>query len=100
MKNAQMQDDDALCIVCREGITNPICPECMAEQVRGWHPDIGPYLAVPAATGTVRCLFCGKRMSICAHCYASDIEDLVGGKRPKLAEEFREIFGLRKEAQV
>jgi hypothetical protein len=98
MKKAQMQNDDALCIVCREGITNPICPECLAKEMKHVK-GISPYLFTPGSEWTdeseVRCLFCGKGMSICAHCYSSDIDNLIGKKKPKLQEEFRELFGLR-----
>ncbi len=76
MKNAQILD--AKCIVCREGITNPICPECLAKEIGYWRPELKTSLAMPAASAeSVRCMFCGKGMTICAHCYSKDIYDLI-----------------------
>ncbi len=98
MKNAQMLD--AKCIVCREGITNPICPECLAKEIGYWRPELKTSLATPAASAeSVRCMFCGKGMSICAHCYSRDIYDLIEEEFPWLAEEFIERFnfGLKEE---
>ncbi len=100
MKTAQIQPEEAKCIVCQEVITNPICPECMKKQIRGWHPSLGKSLVVPKSETGVRCLFCGKYMGVCAHCYSEEVDDLIGRKRPKLQEEFRELFGLRREAQI
>ena len=98
MKNAQILD--AKCIVCREGITNPICPGCLAKEIGYWRPELKTSLATPAASAeSVRCMFCGKGMSICAHCYSRDIYDLIKEEFPWLAEEFIERFdfGLKKE---
>ncbi|MBW2982455.1 hypothetical protein KY343_06255 [Candidatus Woesearchaeota archaeon] len=98
MKNAQISD--AKCIICREGITNPICPECLAKEIKYWRPELETSLAMPeTSTGSVRCVFCGKGMNICAHCYSRDIYDLIKEEFPWLAEEFIERFdfGLREE---
>jgi len=97
MNQAQIQDEDAVCIVCREGITNPICPECLAKEMRYWKPGIG--LATPAhVDGTgVTCMFCGTEFSICAHCYSRDIYEHIRDQYPDLAQEFLDMFGLKEE---
>ena len=93
MKSAQILD--ALCIECREGITNPICPECLAKEIEEWKPWLKPILSAPdkVAEG-VRCMFCGKLMSICAHCYTKDIYDYLIEEEPEIAEEFMDIFNF------
>lgn len=96
MKNAQVLD--AECIICREGITNPICPECLAKEIRSWYPRIR-IMGTPMSYGEVKCLFCGKRMSICAHCYTRDIYEQLKEEDSILAEEFIEVFdfGLKED---
>ena len=102
MKTAQIQNEDAVCVVCREGITNPICPDCLAMEIKNWNnsinlsrPDFGNTLVGEG----VRCIFCGKVMSICAHCYARDVYDSLIEEQPELGEEFIETFdfGLKRE---
>ena len=93
MKNAQIQD--AKCIKCGEGITNPVCPECLAKEIIGWKPNLRSILIMPGEGDGVRCLFCGKWISICAHCYSMDVYDLLGEKYPELAQEFAEHFDLK-----
>jgi hypothetical protein len=98
MKKAQIQDAQALCINCREGITHPICPDCLAREMESWHPEMKTILLTPdmdtdSYVGDgVRCLFCGKAMSICAHCYSMDVYDSLIEGQPALAEEFIERF--------
>ena len=97
MKNAQIED--AKCIICQEGITNPICPECLAKEIGYWKPELKTSLETPVSSGAVRCMFCGKGINICAHCYSRDVYNLVNEDFPWLAEEFIERFdfGLREE---
>ena len=97
MNKAQVQNEDAVCIVCREGITNPICPECLAKEIRHWKPGLSKILLKPAYgyTTDVSCMFCGRYMSICAHCYCTDVYDILLEEAPEVAEEFKDLFGLR-----
>ena len=99
MKKAQIPD--AQCIECREGITNPICPDCLAKEIEAWKPWLKPILSAPGtyvAEG-VRCMFCGRLMSICAHCYTKDLYNYLVEQEPEIAEEFLEIFdfGIKEE---
>lgn len=99
MKQAQIYD--AQCIECREGITNPICPDCRATEIESWRPWLKHILPTPETYvgDGVRCMFCGKLMSICAHCYTKDIYNYLVEEEPEIAEEFMDIFdfGLREE---
>ena len=97
MKQAQIPNENAVCIVCQEGITNPICPECMAKEIKSWKPGLSRILTKPAykyTTGAI-CMFCGREMSICAHCYCRDIYDILVEEEPEVALEFKELFGFR-----
>lgn len=106
MKNVQVQDAQSQCVECGEGITNPICPDCLAAQMASWQPEIGKKLARPETYSEdlyvgegVKCMFCGRTMSICAHCYSRDVYDIVSEQYPELAEDFIDIFNfnLREE---
>lgn len=93
------QNEDAICIECREGITNPICPECLAKEMESWNEEMISILIRPETYvgDGVRCLFCGTPMTICAHCYSRDIYDSI--EDDQMAEEFMEVFnyGLKEE---
>lgn len=103
MKKAQVLEAQNVCVVCEEGITNPICPECLAREIKSWNAKI--WNTVPMVYGDefidggVRCLFCGKSMSICAHCYSREVYDSLTESGLEIAEEFMETFnyGLREE---
>ena len=101
MENAQIRNEDAKCIICQEVITNPICPECLAREIESWEPRVKSILLRPEieVEQGVKCIFCGKWMNICAHCYSKDIYDSLAERDAGLAERFRELFnfGLRKE---
>ncbi|MBR9691972.1 hypothetical protein GOV06_04240 [Candidatus Woesearchaeota archaeon] len=103
MKQAQIQNEDALCIVCREAITNPLCPECLAKEVGEWLryriPSLAGEFTWPRYETGVKCIKCGSHMGICAHCYLKDIYDSMWEITPMLAAEFLETFdfGLRRE---
>ena len=104
----QMQGISAIesCIECEEVITNPICPDCLAGRMREWVAELDPKLVSEITgfnmSGPTKCLFCGKGMSICAHCYSRDIYEQLKGRNSKVAEEFlaRFDFDLRREMLV
>ena len=91
------------CVVCEEVITNPICPDCLARQMKSWLSEVEPELASSIDGGYVpgetNCLFCGNDMGICAHCYSKDVYEQISLANKKLAKEFmaRFDFQLRKE---
>lgn len=100
MENAQIQSGNTKCIECGEGITNPICPDCLAKEMICWNPDLDKILVTPSSDdGDVKCIICGSRMSICAHCYSRDVHDFIAENDPDKREEFIDTFnyGLREE---
>jgi len=96
MKEAQIQD--AVCIECREGITNPICPDCLADSIKAWLRDKVPSLAdelvTPRFETGVKCIKCGNKMGICAHCYVNDVYDYFWNLTPMLATDFINTFNF------
>lgn len=93
------------CTLCNDTITNPICPDCLTSRVLNWLNEINPELAhkikifdIEVEEGT-QCLFCHKKMNVCAHCFSRDIFDFLEEQDPALAKEFaaRFDFELRKE---
>ncbi|MCK4589578.1 MAG: hypothetical protein KAT77_03985 [Nanoarchaeota archaeon] len=93
------------CTLCAETITNPICPDCLSQRVFSWLNEINPVLAHKIKTLNLEtetgdsCLFCGKKMSICAHCSSRDIYEFLEQNNQDLAKEFaaRFDFELRKQ---
>ena len=105
MRKTQVPDAQKQCIQCQEGITNPICPECLAREIAIWRPELKTVISKPFTDDTysaedyVNCLFCGREMSICAHCYTKEAYESVLFWYPEYAEEFIDTFnyGLREE---
>lgn len=93
MKNAQIPQ----CVICQEAITNPICPACLAKEIKVWLREKKPEwinkVVEPENNmyGT-KCISCGRGMSICAHCYSYDFYNYLLEEAPELAEEFLEHF--------
>jgi len=93
------------CTLCADTITNPICSDCLTSRVLNWLNEINPKLAqqikvfdIEIEEGT-QCLFCNKKMNVCAHCVSRDIFEFIVEHDPNLAKEFaaRFDFELRKE---
>ena len=91
------------CVVCEEVITNPICPDCLARQMKAWlgetHPELARTIDGGYVPGETNCLFCGQDMGICAHCYSKDVYEQLALSDESLAREFmaRFDFQLRKK---
>jgi len=92
------------CTLCAETITNPICPDCLTSRVFSWLNEINPKLAqkvrifdIEIEEGT-RCLFCSKKMNICAHCVSRDVFDFLAEENKEISKEFaaRFDFEIRK----
>lgn len=94
---------DGRCVECDGVISNPICPSCLALKMRLWVGEVRADMAEDIdgfeLPGEVQCLFCGKGMSICAHCFSKGIYEQLVGKDRAVAQEFlsRFDFDLRKE---
>jgi hypothetical protein len=98
-----MEHMETSCVECEHQITNPICPDCLAQDMRAWIAEVSPEMVMDvdgfSMDGDVSCLFCHQSISICAHCYSKDVYEQLALKDKKLAREFmaRFDFDLRKE---
>lgn len=91
------------CMECDEIITNPICTECLADRmklvVREYNEGLAEKISGLAVEGNTPCLFCGKMIALCAHCFAKDVYEMIHENNPEIAIEFagRFDFDLRQE---
>lgn len=91
------------CVECDEVITNPICTECLAERMRlvvGEHDALlAQQIQGIEIEGGTDCLFCGKSMALCAHCFSRETYEFLQENNPSLAAEFasRFDFDVRQE---
>ncbi len=89
------------CIDCNDIITNPVCPECLATQMKVMVAEYDEKLAgdivVCDVEGETRCMHCSKLMGLCAHCFSRDVYEQLAEKNESLADEFmaRFDFNLR-----
>ena len=91
-----------VCVICDEAITNPICPECLINEMQLWAYELDPKLADiigemifvfssyehPLSS----CVVCGKRTNICPHCVAKEIYEHVAARDEELAPLFVKRF--------
>ena len=94
------------CFACDEVITNPICSQCLAGQMKVVVGEYDQKLArrivgfsSPASEGDMVCITCSQSMSLCAHCFSKDIYEYLSENNTQIAEEFinRFDFDLRQE---
>jgi len=99
------QNGEETCVVCQEAITNPICPDCLHKEIEQWLLDKNKSLVpkLRSYTGIFNsfrhegtgCVICGSDMKVCAHCYCSDIYELINEElREADAEEFLFSFNF------
>jgi len=84
------------CIECEDIITNPICPDCLVQQMRVMVAEKNPSLAKDIdgiyIEGGTNCFQCGKSTGLCAHCFSKDIYFQIKEKDLLLAQEFAQRF--------
>lgn len=95
---------EALCHVCEEGITNPVCVSCLEKQLSAWAHDVDssivPFVELIISnqhtTGNelTYCIFCEDIMNICAYCVTHEMLALLQMQRPDLVESFISHFGV------
>ena len=84
------------CIDCQEIISNPVCSTCLSQQMKVMISEINPKLADEIVScdveGETRCLSCGNKMGLCAHCYSKDVYEQLLEKDQAVADEFLSRF--------
>ncbi len=95
---------DTTCVNCRQAITNPVCPDCMEQEVVEWAVTECRSL-VSRLRGTIyknvtednadtKCILCGNRMELCTYCVKKDVLDFLSTDRPELVASFKSHFGI------
>ena len=92
------------CILCNEAITNPVCIDCVRDEIAAWLYDIKPELyedlvrvtdEINFNYGNVNCILCKDHMSICTFCYREHILKWLDESSPELVSEFKRLFSLK-----
>ncbi len=92
------------CVLCKEYITNPLCPSCISEQVKDWLGEKKPELINELSQETEKmtlgkfneneCIKCKGFMDICTYCHTEHILDWLKMKDMPQSEieEFVKFF--------
>jgi len=95
--------DYGLCIVCNEGIYNPLCPNCISNEIIAWLSEKNETLAKEfRKKGFVedidggRCAVCNENSSyICPYCFTRQVMHWLKAKAgKKIVREFLEVFNF------
>lgn len=90
------------CVVCEQVITNPVCPDCLEQEVKTWLYEVKPELVAEAEdkttdiawkAGSSTCILCKDKMTLCPYCYLKHIESLVKYDS-KLKDQFQTFFNF------
>ncbi len=77
------------CQVCNEAITNPVCSNCLQNEITHWMEDFqaGDSESVKNVTTLfshfktgVKCIICKEELNVCAHCYCKEAKIHVNEK--------------------
>jgi len=88
------------CTMCKEVITNPICPDCVQREIVTWlrdndtsQIDNAKDLAMLFTTTTYSstCIVCNRKMGVCPFCTTFQTKELLNLN----TEDFDDTFGLR-----
>ncbi len=92
------------CVVCRETITQPLCPGCLERQVATWlqERDYGEALQqlrdvteeIHVPEGATWCIKCNTHMNVCSYCYLEHVKAWLLRRSPELEYEFSQLFGF------
>lgn len=91
------------CVECDNVIDHPICSDCLSENIKAMVSEYDSVLAEEITSvpiyGSSICLFCGKNMGLCPHCFSRDVYLFLEKENIVVAQEFlkRFDFELRKE---
>ncbi len=87
---------ESRCIECDHAITNPVCPDCLANEMRVMvqetRPDLAQNILGFKMSGSTTCISCHQTMALCAHCFSRGIHDYLKEEDTVLANEFKARF--------
>jgi len=93
------------CAVCRDTVTNPVCPECLRTEIGSWLSEVKPDLLEGfddcsdelsfVLFGDEKCILCRKGMDVCTYCYTNHVFNWLKKRAPKvLLKEFITFFNF------
>jgi len=101
----QKNNWDATCPICRDVIDNPICPECIQDEIEQWLSGKNPIYLDNLRKSIAhfdnkdvngpKCIKCGRQVEICPYCFMKDVNSIIKEKHPELLDEFHTFFGFR-----
>jgi len=108
---SQAVEQEYLCSLCFEPITNPICPNCLTKELRVWLKDYPAFRnrllnrvakRLKPSKGNCQCIFCNNSdYSICPYCFTEivlkELENLKVSKH--IIYEFLRFFNFDLEKQ-
>ena len=84
------------CMECDEAITNPVCPECLAEGIAAWAGErLGPAAAdavfdlshtIAYRHGKTWCIKCFTPMGLCTYCFTKELVSMLEAHPATLAQ--------------
>jgi len=89
------------CALCNEVITNPVCIDCVENEIAAWLYEVKPELVkelrrkseeIDLDYGETHCILCKNYMSICTFCYTNHIFEWLKIRVPEFIREFRTFF--------
>jgi len=91
------------CVICEEGITNPISAARLVEQIEAWlidiqrdlRKDLQDYMKVIQVLPTAGWSIHNEEMKICAHCFTKEMFALIKSKFPEHEETFMRQFNYQ-----
>jgi hypothetical protein len=91
---------EATCLACEEVISNPVCPDCLAQEIADAVANRELASAIMETAGAIRpagneltkCVLCGKRISVCPYCFLKDTKEMLCDSHPHLQVVFAEQF--------
>ncbi len=84
------------CVLCRETVTNPLCPDCISEGIEQWLKESGLPSYAPTVTGVEgeQCIRCDKKIDVCLYCHTKQIYEWLKERKTSklLLREFVDFF--------
>ena len=86
------------CMLCKEPITNPLCPDCLTQAVEQWLGTVAPdraealknAIAHPDSDTGAKCIRCNKHFNLCTYCYSKEVFNWL--RYGELQMQFMHIF--------
>jgi hypothetical protein len=90
------------CVICDYTITNPICTDCLENEVLCWVADHNERMAKNLINFSKifphnleqdsKCITCGNKMNVCPHCFCKEVGETFNNEL--LKNTFVETFNF------